>query len=106
MEHMRDGLYISPDDLRMELSSILSKVSDSKLKAAVNSYLSWMRDNEFRLSSTLAGEVWLLLLEEKIKNRVDGPLFAYDAICREIARRWYLNEFEEDENSSNRKSDL
>lgn len=65
-------------------SKNLSKYSDSEIISAVKAYELWKQNGEFRLQYTVCAEIAGSEKETDLFN-------AYNALCREIAKRSYLN---------------
>jgi hypothetical protein len=91
-----NGTYIEPERSRREIERRLADSSDEELRAASECYLNWVNGGVLDFSSTVVYEIWIKYLEEINPNKIYGQLQAYDAVCREIAKRCLEKEQQED----------
>lgn len=102
MDHMRDGIYVSPEKNRVLVDAAVKDMSLEDLRKSIESYETWLETEEFLPESSPVGWIWKRRLDRSLPDRIDAILLIYDAACRELARRWYANELKEDETSSDR----
>lgn len=103
MDHMRDGIYVAPEKIRIILDAAVKDMSLVDLRKSIECYESWLETEEFLLESSPIGWIWKRRLDREFPDKIDTILMIYDAACRELAKRWYEKELEEDETSSNRE---
>ena len=65
----------------------LDKYSTHDLLEAVEEYEKWLETSEFRMQNTVCANICKEVTKAKISEKPFSWLKAYDAICREIARR-------------------
>ena len=100
---MRDGIYVSPQRIRLLVDDAVKDLTREDLQKSIRSYEAWLKSGEFDLLLSPVGWIWTRYLDLEFPDRIDGVLMVYDAACRELARRWNAKELEEDETRSNRK---
>ena len=92
MDAMANGIYVEPEKSRELLIELLREVSTKELLSVVKEYRVWINTDQWTLVHTIAHDIWQSHFTEKEPNRLDGPLFVYDGICRELARRLLMGE--------------
>ena len=87
-DHTPDGHYIAPDSKRLEYQKKLSSLTNDELLVFVRAYENWLSDQRVNdLSQAFLGFFSMAYCDNNPKQ-LAIYLEEYDAICREIARRW------------------
>jgi hypothetical protein len=87
MDAMANGVIIEPEKSRVKLAELLEPISTEDLLKVVSEYNVWLNSGRWSLIHTIAHDIWQEHFTEKEPNRYDGPLWVYDGIGRELARR-------------------
>lgn len=94
-------LYVSPDETRLKLKEFTSELSLAQIKTVVAAYQQWLEDGELnRLNEKGCGRLWQRLKDDFWTIPFHGAkseetLMIYDALCRELAKRWFTGELAE-----------
>jgi hypothetical protein len=89
-DHMPDGHYIFPDQHRLDLQKKLALFSNEELLKYVRAYERWLDDGNMNSFSSVFIGYYSMASENNNVPSLKLYLEEYDAICREIARRWVL----------------
>jgi hypothetical protein len=87
MDAMANGTYLEPENSRVLLIELLRTISTEELLEVVKEYRAWINTGKWTLVYTMAHIIWQDHFSDLKPNRLDGPLFVYDGICRELASR-------------------
>lgn len=90
-----NGTFIAPNEKRNNLAKRLENFSTEELKNAAKCYEEWMNTSYVEpfnetIINTIYLEYFAGLNNGGMLKKLYGMLEAYDAICREIAKRWTL----------------
>jgi hypothetical protein len=87
MDTMANGVFIEAERSRLKLAELLEPIQTKDLLKIVSEYNVWLHSGRWTLIHTIAHDIWQEHFTEKEPNRYDGPLWVYDGIARELARR-------------------
>jgi hypothetical protein len=92
-----NGLFINPEKIRLALAIDLEKEEKSVLLHAVIEYEEWLKSSDTSLlKGTVCQNLWKKYENSNSSEIIgfvkefDERLIIYDAVCREIARRWAI----------------